>query len=135
MAKRPRLVKVGAEMQRWCALIEEEVAGWPNVSARPMFGLMAFYRGPVIFTAIPRTRAVDGPYSIIVKLPGSTRLEAAEGLPRRSVAKAGPGGDWHAYAMESEHDVAEALRWIEKAYVKARNVRSPRPGRKSSQRL
>jgi hypothetical protein len=123
MAARPRLVTVDAEMRRWCALIEEDVAAWPNVSARPMFGLLAFYRGPAIFAAVPRTRAVESPYSIIVKLAGAhgDRVKRA----------AGPGGDWVAFSMDSEHDVTEALRWIERAYTKAgrsrRHARKPSP--------
>jgi hypothetical protein len=58
MAERPRLLKIDAEMQRWCAQIDDELASWPDVTSRPMFGMTAYYRGTIIFAAVPRTRAL-----------------------------------------------------------------------------
>jgi hypothetical protein len=112
MADRPRLVKVDAETQRLSALIEDEVVTWPGVTVRPMFGMRAFYRARTIFAAVPRTRAMRAANTVIVKLPNA-RDEHAE-LGR------GPGADWATLALESAEDIPDALRWIGRAYEKAR---------------
>ena len=104
--------RVGTEMQRWCGLIEAEISSWPHVSARPMFGMAAFYRGVKIFAAIPRTRAAETETSLLLKLPGvdDERLKRASG----------PGAGWAAFELESDRDVAVAVQWLERAYRKAR---------------
>jgi hypothetical protein len=56
-------------MRRWSIALQEEVSGWPEVTSRPMFGLAGFYRAGTIFAALPRTRAVETPSSILLKLP------------------------------------------------------------------
>jgi hypothetical protein len=111
-------------MQRWCALLEDEVGSWPNVTSRPMFGLAAFYRGGVIFGAIPRTRAVDTPYSILIKQPGaaSARLNAASG----------PGSKWTRFELASDDDLTEALRWLERAYARAGRARRSEGGTRAA---
>ena len=112
MAKRIKLPKVNAEMRRWCALLEEEVSAWPQVSSRPMFGMMAFYRGTKIFAALPRTRAAETAFSLLIKLPGVQHVRLKSG--------SGPGAGWMTFEMNSESDIAEALRWLERAYQKAK---------------
>lgn len=112
MAKRIKLPKADAEMKRWCALLEEEISVWPHVSSRPMFGMVALYRGKKIFAALPRTRAADTEFSLLIKLPGvqEARLKGASG----------PGAGWLTFEMTSSADIAEALRWLERAYQKAK---------------
>jgi hypothetical protein len=112
MPERPKLLKVDAEMQRWCALLEEDVSTWPDVTGRAMFGMRAFYRGPTIFAALPRTRAMGTSHSIILKLP-KTRGE-------QLVLGRGPGAHWASFALHSADDIPDALRWIGRAYEKAR---------------
>ena len=111
MSTRPSLPKVDPEVRRWCELLEMELSGWPRVTSRPMFGLAAFYRSANIFAALPRSRGADSPSSMLIKLPGvhAERLRSGSG----------PGAGWVTFAMEAETDVAEALRWLEQAYVKA----------------
>ena len=121
MAERPRMLKVDPEMQRWCALLEEDVSTWPDVTGRAMFGMRAFYRGPTIFAALPRTRAMGTSHSIILKLP-TTRGEQLLGR--------GPGAHWASFALHSADDIHEALRWIGRAYEKARVVARPRNDRR-----
>ena len=108
MAERPRLFKINDEMQRWCALLEQEVSGWPSVSAKPMFGMTGLYHGETIFAAIPRTRAPGSARSLLIKLPGvnDARLKSASG----------PGSGWVTFELESENDINEALQWLERAY-------------------
>jgi hypothetical protein len=111
MAHRPKLPKTDEDMQRWCAELEEELSSWPQVSSRPMFGLAAYYRRKAIFAAIPRTRAVDTPHGLLIKLPG-TRHE------RLKSARA-PGAGWVTYSLASPADMAEALQWLKRAYDRA----------------
>lgn len=110
MAERPKLFKIDDEMQRWCALLGEEVSTWPNVSAKPMFGMSGFYHGKNIFAAIPRTRAPRSPRSLLVKLPdvSDKRLKGASG----------PGSGWVTFELGSANDINEALVWLERAYEK-----------------
>ena len=141
MAKRLKLPKAHPEMQRWSAVLEEEMSGWPGVTHRPMFGLVGYYRDQRIFAAIPRTRAADTPFSLLIKLHSTTQKRhstqrpraggpakrprgAGTGLPEAGgprVAKgAGPGSGWITLAMESEADLAQALQLLGRAYEKAR---------------
>lgn len=107
MAERPKLFSIDAEMQRWCALLEQELLAWPEVSAKPMFGMTGFYVGQNIFAAIPRTKAAESPRSLLLKLP---RVKHSR-LKRRS----GSGSAWVAFELESLNDIPEALRWLEQA--------------------
>src|SRR5215207_2815072 len=108
MAERPKLFKIDTEMQRWCALLEEEVSAWPEVSAKPMFGMIGYYHGKSIFTAIPRTRAPETARSVLIKLPGSNE--------RRLKRASGPGSAWMTYELESTDDINEALTLLARAY-------------------
>ena len=124
MAKQIKLPKTNAEMQRWCTLLEEEISVWPQVNSRPMFGMLALYRGKKIFAALPRTRAAETEFSLLIKLPGVDH-------PRLRDAS-GPGAGWTTFEMNSESDIAEALRWLESAYRKAKQPakrKSPRSER------
>jgi hypothetical protein len=108
MPERPRLFKIDAEMQRWCALLEQELLAWPDVSAKPMFGMIGFYRGKSIFAAIPRTRAAETARSVLIKLPGLNE--------KRLKRASGPGSGWVAYELQSAQDITEALTCLERAY-------------------
>ena len=110
MAERPKLVKIDPEMQRWCALLGEELSTWPDVSAKPMFGLTGFYRGQSIFAALPRTRAAGTARSILIKLPGVSDI--------RLKSASGPGSGWVGFELESSDGINEALQWLERAYEK-----------------
>ena len=108
MAERPKLVKIDAEMQRWCALLGQEVSAWPDVSAKPMFGMTGFYHDQSIFAAIPRTKAAGTARSLLIKLPGVSDI--------RLKPATGPGSGWVAFELESSNDINEALLWLERAY-------------------
>jgi len=117
MPQRPKLPKIGPDMERWCALLEAEVSRWPQVTSRPMFGMTALYRAKQIFAAIPRTRAARTAFSLLIKLPG-VRDE-------RLIADSGPGAGWARFEMAVDADISEALRWLERAYEMSRH-RPPR---------
>lgn len=110
VARRPKLPKTDAEMQRWSAELEAEVMSWPDVGTRPMFGLVALYHAKQIFAALPRTRAINTPFSLMVKLPG---------VRDDRLTSNGPGAGWTTFTMESPEDISEALRWLERAYDRA----------------
>ena len=114
MSKRPKLWKIDPEMRRLCALLEEDLSTWPQVSTKPMFGMIAFYRGKNIFAAVPRTRAAETNRSLLIKIPGvhNERLRSSSG----------PGAGWVAFEIQSSEDLTEALLWLERAYEKAKQV-------------
>ena len=56
------------EMKQWSAMLGSELSTWPKVTARPMFGLRGFYRGKKIFAALPVTRAIKNPNSLIFRI-------------------------------------------------------------------
>jgi len=111
MAKSPKLWKIGTEMKRWCALLEEEVGSWPEVRTKPMFGMVALYRGTKIFAAVPRTRAAGTETSVLIKLPGTRNHQLR--------TTSGPGAGWTTFEIEAESDISEALKRLERAYEKA----------------
>jgi hypothetical protein len=101
-------------MQRWSAALEAEISTWPGVTTRPMFGMIALYRDGLIFGALPRTRALRTPFSVLVKLPGAraTRLKTSKG----------PGAAWKDVALGSVADLPEAIEWFGRAYERARSA-------------
>lgn len=99
-------------MQRWSAALADEISTWPRVTSRPMFGLLGFYRASTIFAALPRTRAIDTPYSLMVKLPRTKHA--------RLKAGAGAGAGWMTFELTSDEDMTEALELLQRAYERAR---------------
>ena len=102
--KRPKLTPLSGEMKRISALLEEELLEWPDVTARAMFGLRAFYRGAVIFAMLPQKRALESPNAIAYKL-------AADGREQ--------GKNWRLFELEDGRDIRKALALLERAYTRA----------------
>jgi hypothetical protein len=121
MAKsRPRLEKVSEEMKAWSAMLAGEVAGWPGVNSRPMFGLTALYRNDVIFAVLPKTRGMESGNSLACKIPEASermrkRLEADTRIQETLMQKA----RWFVFEMGSDADVRGALGWLSEAYEAA----------------
>lgn len=108
-SKRPRLSPISEEMRRLSALLSEELLHWPGVSARPMFGMRAFYHGAVVFAMLPDKRALESPTAIAYKLP--------VGAPPRE------GQKWRLFELEGERDLGSALACLDKAYRRAGSTR------------
>lgn len=104
--------KVAEELKPAVAFLERELASWPQVTAKPMFGMLAFYRGKKIFAALPRTRALGSENAIICKLPA----DKVTGAKKSS----NPGKGWKPVEITSSSDIREALRWLGRAYEQAR---------------
>jgi hypothetical protein len=104
-------------MKAWAAAHENEVANWPRVSCKPMFGMMALYRGPRIFAVLPRTRGMGSPNSLAFKLekPSPRRLARIEqgGRIQTTVMRA---RRWYVFELSSDGDLRDALAWLRNAY-------------------
>ena len=88
---------VSDEMKHVWALLAAEVAGWPDVSMRLMFGLRAIYRNKVIFALLPDKRALESPRAMAFKQEGK----------------------WVLFEIRDENDMGKALAVIERAYGRA----------------
>src|SRR3954462_8254528 len=83
-SKRPPMPRVSDEVRVFSEFLLNELLSWPNVTAKPMFGLRGLYRGPSIFAALPSTRALNTSCSVSFKLPLKTpaTLKLLEGDDR-----------------------------------------------------
>jgi hypothetical protein len=119
-AARPRLPAVSEEMKAWSAALEAEIAGWPSVSNRPMFGFTALYRGKRIFAILPRSRGMESPNSLAFKLEdaGPRVLARLRGESRihTTVMRA---SRWFVFELYSDRDLKDALDWLGRAYEAA----------------
>jgi hypothetical protein len=139
-SKRPKMLRISEEMKQWSAMLENELRGWPGVSSRPMFGFIGMYRENAIFAALPRSRAMVTPNSIIFRfdpMPAELSKRAQEDR-RVDFERGAPGARWFSFALSSTDDLRDALWWLDQAYRKVKNkpggtakrrVRTPRPTR------
>ncbi|HZU29294.1 MAG TPA: hypothetical protein VFA04_27475 [Bryobacteraceae bacterium] len=124
-----KMPRVSEEMRRVAAMLEDELRGWPGVSLRPMFGMTGLYRGEKIFAALPRTRSIGGPNSLILRFdplpPALAQRMAAD--PRIGANR--PGARWCSFEVASPEDLNDALAWLGDAYEHAATAvnRTPAP--------
>ena len=118
---RPKLPPISEEMKAWSAALEAELADWPRVSARAMFGFKALYRGKRIFAVLPRTRGMgtanslafkleDAAPRVLVRLRKDSRIQTTIMQARR----------WFVFELSSDRDLKDALDWLGRAYEAAR---------------
>ncbi len=114
---RPKLIKLSEEMERWSALLGSEVNTWPGVKIKPMFGFLSYYRGKQIFAALPKTKAMYSPNSIIFKFQRANKalLTALHHDSRISLSEMG-GAGWQCFELSSDSDLRDALGWLDRAY-------------------
>lgn len=116
MKERPRFAKASEQMKEWAGALGAEMLTWPQVTARVMFGMTAYYRKGAVFAALPRTRAFETPNSIAFKLyrktPQIRKALAAD--PR--INPAWQEARWIALELHDEKDLGGALKWFELAY-------------------
>jgi len=115
--RRPGLIKISEEMVVWSGLLAEEVAGWPGVTTKPMFGLMALYRGQAIFAALPKTRGMGSANAVAFKVLGApakvmTKMKRDARIQETTMGSA----KWFVFEMESDGDLRRALEWLGVAY-------------------
>ena len=118
-AKQPRSMSpaVSEQMKAWSAALAGEVDTWPQASGRVFFGFTALYRGDKMFAALPRTRGMDTPNSLIFKLDSPTATVLAQ-LERddRIHRFHGQKSRWLAFEISSDSDLRDALGWLGRAY-------------------
>ena len=105
-------------------MLGDELASYPGVTTRPMFGFVGYYRASVIFAALPKTRALNSATSFIFKLnraPGNV-LERARRNPRITVSTKGMAG-WQTFEIAADQDLAAAQHWLIEAWRWARASR------------
>src|SRR6266566_1904634 len=104
-SKRPKMPKwfpVDDEMKEFSAMLEKEVSDWPGVSMRPMFGYQGLYRNGEIFAALPRSRAMKSPRSLMFKFASmsSALLDSTKKDSRIDTISGVPGPGWFLFEME-----------------------------------
>ena len=96
---------VSEEMAHLSDLLTQELLGWPCVAIRPMFGMRAFYRGPVIFAILPGKRALHLSGTIAFKISDASAKTAGE--------------QWESFELANESAVGRALAGLDRAYRSA----------------
>ena len=104
--------------------LRAELLGWPGVTVRPMFGVMAFYRGKNILGCYVN-RDLAQKKAAYMNRPGEPALVWIR-LRRDDVARAcrRPGirtsrtgmSQWIELSLASRAALAEAVRWLGHAY-------------------
>ncbi len=119
---RPKMPHTSEEMKQWSAMLGNELSTWPRVTTRPMFGLRGFYRGRKIFAALPATRAIKNPNSLIfrIKPMPPDLLERAKKEPRIDTESRVPSAKWFIFELNSAADLRDALWWLNHAYEHAK---------------
>ena len=119
----PRFHKLSLEMQRWALMLTEELEQWPGVSKKPMFGFTSFYRGKTIFDAVPKTKALGSPNSVIFKLPKESKWRDEAAKDARIQSESMETHKWLQFEIGKESDLRDALVWFERAF---QSVKPPR---------
>jgi hypothetical protein len=119
-SKRPKLPKffpIDDEMKELSAMLENEISDWPGVSKKPMFGYQGLYRNGVIFAALPRSRAMKSPRSIMFKFPSVTPaiLASANKDSRVDTVSGMSGAGWFFFELDEASATREALGWLGRA--------------------
>jgi hypothetical protein len=118
---RPKFSPISEEMKQWSAMLGEELQKWPRATSRPMFGMLGFYRGKKMFAALPATRGIGNPNSLIFRMqPMPPELqERARKEPRIDTSNLRTA-KWFAFELSSSADVHDALWWLNQAYEHAK---------------
>jgi hypothetical protein len=122
-ADMPRFHKLSPEMQRWAVMLTEELENWPGVTTKPMFGLTGFYRGKIIFAAVPKSRALGTPNSVVFKLPEGSKWRGEAVKDTRVQTENMQTHKWFQFEIGGETDLRDALVWFERAFESAKAPR------------
>jgi len=121
VAKNPRQMhRISDEMKVWSAMLAAELREWPGVTTKHFFGSTAFYRKGVIFGALPKTRGMNSPNSLIFKIAGaSPKVQMRIGKDSRILETKMHNAKWFSFEVESDEDLRGALEWLGAAYEAA----------------
>src|SRR5260370_35155716 len=114
----PKWFPVDEEMKELSAMLEKEISDWPRVSTRPMFGYQGLYRDGKIFAALPSSRAMKSPRSIMFKFASVSPaiLESAKKDSRVDVFSRVPGPGWFMFERDEASATKDPFRWLGRAY-------------------
>jgi len=119
--ERPKFPVISEEMQHWAAMLEGEVESWPGVTCKRMFGFRFVYRRKFVFAALPYSRGLFTPSSIILKfnpMPAAL-FQRAQKEPRLDTSTRAPGKGWFSFELSCDRDLRDALWWLSQAYEAA----------------
>ena len=119
--EKPKFPVISEEMQHWSAMLEAEVESWPAVTCKRMFGFRFLYRRKAVFAALPYSRGLFTPSSILLKFnPMPTGLfQQAQKEPRLDTGTGMSGKGWFSFELFSDADVRGAIWWLNQAYERA----------------
>ncbi|HEX8881359.1 MAG TPA: hypothetical protein VF749_15075 [Candidatus Acidoferrum sp.] len=117
MRDRPKMPPISEEMKQWSAMLKAEVSGWPQISTKPMFGMMGLYRRRKIFGGLPVTRGFDTPNSVIFRFD-----PMPQDLEQRALkdSRIKPGKRWFSFEVGSTGDLRDALWWLNQAFERTK---------------
>src|SRR5258708_39402902 len=124
-SKRPKMPKffpIDDEMKELSAMLEKEIADWPGVSMKPMFGYQGLYRDGKIFAALPRSRAMKSPRALMLKFADASPiiLNSLEKDPRVDTVSGMSGARWFFFELDEASAMKDALGWLGRAYEAAK---------------
>jgi hypothetical protein len=121
-SKMPKFFPIDDEMKELSAMLETEVSDWPGVSKRPMFGYQGLYRDGAIFAALPRSRAMKSPRSIMFKFASVSPaiLESVKKDSRVDTVSGMSGARWFFFELGEASATRGALGWLGRAYEAAK---------------
>jgi len=117
MRERPKMPPISEEMKQWSVMLKTEVSGWPQISTKPMFGMMGLYRGKKIFGGLPVTRGFDTPNSVILRFDPMPQDLEQRALKEPRIT---PGKRWLSFEVQSTKDLRDALWWLNQAYERTK---------------
>ena len=120
--KMPKFFPIDDEMKELSAMLEKEVSDWPGISGKPMFGYQGLYRNGKIFAALPRSRAMRSPRSLMIKFACASPavLESARKDSRVSSVSGMSGAGWLFFELDEALAMKDALGWLGRAYEAAK---------------
>jgi len=121
-SKMPKFYPIDDQMKELSAMLEKEISDWPGVSRRPMFGYQGLYRDGQIFAALPRSRAMKSPTSIMIKFASASPavLVSVKKDSRVATVSGMSGGGWFFFELDDASATKGALGWLGRAYEAAK---------------
>ena len=120
--KMPKFYPIDEPRKELSAMLEKEISDWPGVSTRPMFGYQGLYRDGQIFAALPRSRAMKSPTSIMIKFASASPAvrESIKKDSRVDRVSGMSGAGWFFFALDDASATKGALGWLGRAYEAAK---------------
>jgi hypothetical protein len=117
-SRMPKWFPLDDEMKELSAMLEGEVSGWPGISKKNMFGYQGLYRNGEIFAALPRSRAMKSPRSLMLKFANAspTILNSLERDSRVDTVSGMSSARWFFFELEEASAMKDALSWLSRAY-------------------